>query len=71
MIDEPQPTKDTYGYATGGWVAAPAVRRTVESMVAILGVPPIEDKVDLKGSLARFVKSKEDARAQKASHEAR
>jgi cell division protein FtsI (penicillin-binding protein 3) len=71
MIDEPKPTADTYGYATGGWVAAPAVRRTIESMVAILGIPPIEDKNDLKGSLARFVKSKEDARAQKASHEAR
>ena len=26
MVDEPKGTKKTYGYATGGWVAAPVVR---------------------------------------------
>ncbi|MCC6598549.1 MAG: penicillin-binding protein 2 [Alphaproteobacteria bacterium] len=40
MIDEPKGTKRTYGYATGGWVAAPAVSRVIASMVAILGIPP-------------------------------
>ena len=25
MVDEPEGIKETYGYATGGWVAAPAV----------------------------------------------
>lgn len=71
MVDEPKPTKDTYGYATGGWVAAPAVRKTIESMVAILGLPPVEEASDLKGSLARYVKPKDAARAEKASHEDR
>jgi cell division protein FtsI (penicillin-binding protein 3) len=69
MIDEPKPTKDTYGYATGGWVAAPAVRKTIESMVAILGMEPQEPKDDLKGSLARYVPPKEKINAQKVSHE--
>ncbi|MBX6321630.1 MAG: penicillin-binding protein 2, partial [Rhodospirillaceae bacterium] len=30
MVDEPKPNKSSYGYATGGWVAAPAVGRIVE-----------------------------------------
>ncbi len=40
MVDEPKGTKKTYGYATGGWVAAPAVARYIASMVSILGLPP-------------------------------
>lgn len=39
MVDEPRGTKRTYGYATGGWVAAPAAARTIASMVSILGLP--------------------------------
>ena len=30
MLDEPQPTKQTYGFATGGWTAAPAAGRVIE-----------------------------------------
>ena len=40
MIDEPKGNKKSYGYATGGWVAAPAVGNVISSMVAILGVKP-------------------------------
>lgn len=40
MVDEPKGNKNTWGYATGGWVAAPAVSRTIASMAAILGIPP-------------------------------
>ena len=40
MVDEPKPTKDTFGYATGGWVAAPVVRRVVERIAPLLGVAP-------------------------------
>jgi cell division protein FtsI (penicillin-binding protein 3) len=39
-IDEPQGNSKSFGYATGGWVAAPAVGRVVASMVSILGVAP-------------------------------
>ena len=40
-IDEPQGTKESYGYATAGWTAAPTVARVVERMVSILGIPPV------------------------------
>tara|TARA_R110001592_G_scaffold27763_25_gene102928 strand:- start:8739 stop:10472 length:1734 start_codon:yes stop_codon:yes gene_type:complete len=39
MVDEPNGNKSSYGYATAGWVAAPAVKRIVQSMVSILGLP--------------------------------
>ncbi|MEQ9125603.1 MAG: penicillin-binding protein 2, partial [Alphaproteobacteria bacterium] len=41
MVDEPKPRKDTYGYATGGWVAAPAVKRIVERAAPLLGLQPL------------------------------
>jgi len=59
MVDEPKGTKKTYGYATGGWVGAPAVKRIVSSMVSILGIPPSEEKSKFEGSLMRYVKTKE------------
>lgn len=40
MVDEPKGTKATYGYATGGWVAAPAVGRVVQRMAPLLGMMP-------------------------------
>lgn len=40
MVDEPKGTKATYGYATGGWVAAPAVGRVVQRMAPLLGMAP-------------------------------
>ena len=40
MVDEPKGTKETYGYATGGWVAAPVVRAVVERVAPLLGVAP-------------------------------
>jgi len=40
LVDEPQPQEASFGYATGGWVAAPAVRRVVERIGPMLGVRP-------------------------------
>jgi len=40
MLDEPQPTKETHGYATAGWVAAPAAGRVVARIAPLLGVEP-------------------------------
>ncbi|MCD8525610.1 MAG: penicillin-binding protein 2 [Alphaproteobacteria bacterium] len=42
MVDEPKGNKQSYGYATAGWVAAPAVARTVEAMAGILNIPPVQ-----------------------------
>ncbi|MGB1540267.1 MAG: penicillin-binding transpeptidase domain-containing protein, partial [Rickettsiales bacterium] len=41
MVDEPKGTDATYGYATGGWVAAPVVSRVVERMGPLLGIRPV------------------------------
>jgi len=46
MIDEPHGTKDTYGFATAAWVAAPATRRIIERMGPLLGVPTINENSD-------------------------
>ena len=40
MLDEPAGTKQTFGYATGGWTAAPTVGRIVERIAPLLGVEP-------------------------------
>ena len=45
MIDEPKPNAKSYGYATGGWVAAPAVGRVVQRMAPLLGIEPMTDEV--------------------------
>jgi cell division protein FtsI (penicillin-binding protein 3) len=52
MLDEPQGTAETYGYATGGWVAAPVVRRVVERIGPMLGVTPVDaDAEDIRGAM--------------------
>ncbi|MDA0261341.1 MAG: penicillin-binding protein 2 [Proteobacteria bacterium] len=40
MLDEPTGDKKTFGYATGGWTAAPAVGQIVERIAPMLGVAP-------------------------------
>ncbi|MCA8909314.1 MAG: penicillin-binding protein 2, partial [Rhodospirillaceae bacterium] len=42
MLDEPHGTEATYGYATGGWVAAPTVRRVIERMGPLYGIAPVD-----------------------------
>ncbi|MDE0994006.1 MAG: penicillin-binding protein 2, partial [Rhodospirillales bacterium] len=45
VIDEPHGTKKTFNYATGGWVAAPAVGRIVRRMGPVVGIAPALDAV--------------------------
>ena len=40
VVDEPKGTKETFGYATGGWVAAPAVGRIVQRTAGVMGIAP-------------------------------
>lgn len=65
MIDEPQGTKDTYGYATGGWVAAPYVANVVRAMAAVMGLKPEDGGTDIAAPLRRYVKSKDDIKAER------
>ncbi|MGB8182488.1 MAG: penicillin-binding protein 2 [Stellaceae bacterium] len=43
MLDEPHGDHSTGGFATGGMVAAPAVKRIVMRMAPIVGIPPADE----------------------------
>jgi cell division protein FtsI (penicillin-binding protein 3) len=43
MVDEPKPNARSHGYATGGWVAAPAIARIVQRMAPLVGMPPLPE----------------------------
>ncbi|MBU6235594.1 MAG: penicillin-binding protein 2 [Alphaproteobacteria bacterium] len=45
-VDEPHGTKESYGYATAGWVAAPAVASVVRSMMTIENMPVADGSHD-------------------------
>ena len=38
MFDEPKGTRASYGFATGGWTAAPATGRVIARIAPLLGV---------------------------------
>jgi cell division protein FtsI (penicillin-binding protein 3) len=59
-VDEPKPNKESHGYATGGWVAAPAVRRLVERMAPLVGIAPVEEKKMPEGDAGLLVAVKAD-----------
>jgi cell division protein FtsI (penicillin-binding protein 3) len=40
MIDEPQPSKETHGYATSGWNAVPVGAKVIERVAPLLDVTP-------------------------------
>lgn len=40
MVDEPKGIKESYGYATGGWVAAPAAYNVIARMANLYGLQP-------------------------------
>jgi cell division protein FtsI (penicillin-binding protein 3) len=64
MVDEPKGNKESYGYATAGWVAAPAVKKVIESIVSIEGLKP-EDSDELGHTLDAYVKTKEQIAEEK------
>ncbi|MGY9015763.1 MAG: hypothetical protein ACKVG9_10900, partial [Rhodospirillales bacterium] len=45
LVDEPKGNKSTYYYATGGWVAAPVIKKLVERIAPMVGIQPIHDGV--------------------------
>ena len=40
MLDEPQPTPETYGFATAGWNAVPMAGKIIQRIAPLLGVSP-------------------------------
>lgn len=65
MVDEPKGNASTYNYATGGWVAAPAVRRVVEQIGPLLGVRPDRTVPEDEESELLFVRA--SAKAEKVA----
>jgi len=51
-IDEPKGNKESYGFATAGWVAAPAFAKIVQRMAALYLIPPVNDPTAILPSLA-------------------
>lgn len=45
LLDEPRATKDTYGYATAGWNAAPTAGNVIRRVAPILGVSPVKTRM--------------------------
>ncbi|WP_085909473.1 peptidoglycan D,D-transpeptidase FtsI family protein [Kiloniella majae] len=64
MVDEPKGTKKTYGFATGGWVAAPVVKRVVERMAPLMGIEPayIEDADTVGNTILKKAKARMEGR---------
>ena len=53
MIDNPKPQKFSSGYATGGWVVAPIIKKFINRIAPILKIYPIskqeiEKSINLK-----------------------
>ena len=57
LLDEPKGNKATAGYATGGWVAAPVVRRVVERLGPMMGLPPVREDSPGMRELEHYVKA--------------
>jgi cell division protein FtsI (penicillin-binding protein 3) len=55
MVDEPKGQKDSYGYATAGWVAAPYVGKVIAGMGGVLGLMPNENAPDIAAPLQQYV----------------
>ena len=43
FLDNPKSTKNTHGYSTGGWNAAPTGGRIIARMAPLLGVVPVNN----------------------------
>lgn len=52
-VDEPKGNKKSFGFATAGWVAAPAVSRIVQRIGPVLGVTPVnQDAPEIRQAVA-------------------
>lgn len=65
VMDDPKPSKETYGYATAGWNAAPVSGKIISRMAPLLGVQPIfdnnEDNNFVRGLMpAKYVKQEKN-----------
>lgn len=45
LLDDPKGNAKTYGFATGGWTAAPVVGRMISQIGPLLNLPPVDPEV--------------------------
>ncbi len=55
LLDEPKGTKETFGFAGGGWVAAPVVKNVILRTAPLLGVLPREEDKGLYQNIALMI----------------
>jgi cell division protein FtsI (penicillin-binding protein 3) len=60
ILDEPQGTKASFGYATGGWTGAPVVGDVIADMARIMGIPPVAQEPNLTAGLERYLSQETD-----------
>jgi cell division protein FtsI (penicillin-binding protein 3) len=58
MLDDPKPTKNTYGFHTAGWNVAPVVSRTISRIAPMLGVRPDRNREPNMAEVLPFVHDK-------------
>lgn len=56
ILDEPKGNKKSFGYATGGWTAAPVVGDVISDMTRVLGMAPDMNAPNLTVGLDRYLK---------------
>lgn len=68
MLDEPTGTKRTFGYATGGWVAAPVVGSVIKRVGPMLGVRPMDEEApEVRREMAIDIVTKKTGKRRLAS----
>ena len=45
QLDEPKGIKESHGYRTGGWTAAPVVGQVISKVAPLLNITPIDNKL--------------------------
>jgi cell division protein FtsI (penicillin-binding protein 3) len=59
MLDEPQPTAETFGFRTAGWNAAPIMGKTVSRIAPMLGVRPDKQREPNMAEVLPFVRAED------------
>lgn len=52
VLDEPKPNKDTFGFATAGWTAAPTAGKVIARIAPLLNVAPAPGATRIKTAAA-------------------
>ncbi len=68
MLDEAKGTKETFGYATGGWVAAPVVGAIVRRIAPVHGMRPIKETDPVRKTLSIEISRKSARERRGATH---